>query len=168
MLYLSRLDAGKLLPFIQAANGAEIVSEAVRSIEPAAVQKNIAVEVGGSCGTMPCRTDPIRVRQILTNLLQNAVRFSPEGEKVTVSIRPEGEMMLIEVTDRGKGIPKDKQEEIFKAFDLDWDRLERGTGLGLDVSRRLARLLGGDLTVDSELGHGARFTLQLPCKIGES
>ena len=52
----------------------------------------------------------------------------------------------------------------FKAFDLDWERLERGSGLGLDVSRRLARLLGGDLTVSSKPGHGARFVLELPCQ----
>jgi signal transduction histidine kinase len=163
MLQLSRIDAGKLLPLIQDADGAVVVHEAVRGVEPAAAQKGVRVEVNGVGNELPCRTDPVRMRQILLNLLQNAVRYSPDGELVTLEVRPDGENMRIDVVDRGRGIPEERHEEIFEAFDLDWDRLERGTGLGLDVSRRLARLLGGDLRVESKPGHGARFVLEMPC-----
>ena len=163
MLQLSRMDAGKLLPLIQDADAAEVVIEASRSVEPAAAQKDISVQVIGADHKLPCRTDPVRVRQILTNLLQNAVRHSPEAEVISVEISADKESLRFEVVDRGEGIPKERHEEIFKAFELDWERLERGSGLGLDVSRRLARLLGGDLQVESKPGNGARFILELPC-----
>ena len=163
MLHLSRMDAGKLLPLIQDANADEVVGEAVRSVEPAAAQKQLRLKMTGVDRKLACRTDPVRVRQILTNLLQNAVRFSPTGETITVGVQPGEETMKVEVIDRGQGIPEERHEEIFKASELDWAKLERGTGLGLDVSRRLARLLGGDLRVESKVGHGARFILELPC-----
>ena len=163
MLQLSRMDAGKLLPLIQDADATTVVNEAVRSVEPSAKQKDIRVKVTGTDHRLPCRTDPIRVRQILTNLLQNAVRHSPRAETIHVKVRANDESIRYEVADRGEGIPKERQEEIFKAFELNWERLERGSGLGLDVSRRLARLLSGDLKVESDPGHGACFILELPC-----
>ena len=163
MLQLSRMDAGKLSPLFQDADAAAAVREAVHTIKPAAARKHILVQVAGADGKLPCRTDPVRVRQILTNLLQNAVRHSPTADIIRVEIHTGEKSVRIEVIDRGEGFPEELHEEIFKAFDLDWERLPQGSGLGLDVSRRLARLLGGDLTVQSQPGHGARFTLELPC-----
>jgi signal transduction histidine kinase len=162
MLQLSRMDAGKLLPLIQDADAAAVAYEAIRSVEPSAAQKDIRVNVNGAGHKLPCKTDPVRVRQILTNLLQNAVRHSPAAEIISVEVCADDENMRFDVVDRGEGIPKKLHEEIFKAFELDWEKLERGSGLGLDVSRRLARLLGGNLRVESKPGHGARFILDLP------
>ena len=164
MLQLSRMDAGKLSPQFQDADAAAAVKEAVHSVKPAAARKHIRVQVNGAGHKLPCRTDPVRVRQILTNLLQNAVRHSPIAEVIRVEVHSSKKTVRIEVVDHGEGFPEELHEEIFKAFDLHWERLERGSGLGLDVSRRLARLLGGDLTVSSKPGHGARFILELPCQ----
>jgi len=162
MLQLSRMDAGKLIPLVQDADAAAAVKEAVNSVEPAAARKDIRVQVIGTAHKLPCKTDPVRVRQILTNLLQNAVRHSPAAEIIRVEVQADENSLRIDVVDRGDGFPEELHEEIFKAFDLDWERLERGSGLGLDVSRRLARLLGGDLRVKSKPGQGARFILELP------
>jgi signal transduction histidine kinase len=164
MLQLSRMDAGKLSPQFQDADAAAAVKEAVHTVKPAAARKHIRVQVVGAAHKLPCRTDPVRVRQILTNLLQNAVRHSPKAETIRIEIKTAENSVRIEVVDHGDGFPEELHEDIFKAFDLDWERLERGSGLGLDVSRRLARLLGGDLTVSSKPGHGARFILELPCQ----
>ena len=164
MLQLSRMDAGKLSPNIQDADAAAAVKEAVHTVKPAAARKHIRVKVKGAEQELPCRTDPVRVRQILTNLLQNAVRHSPNAEVISVEVLAIEKNVRIEVVDRGEGFPEEMHEDIFKAFDLDWEHLELGSGLGLDVSRRLARLLGGDLTVQSRPSHGARFILELPCQ----
>lgn len=105
--------------------------------------------------------DALRVRQIITNLLVNAARYSPAGRSIIVSIAALDGMARVSVRDEGPGIPRNDQERIFDRF----VRLEPsgvGTGLGLYISRRLAEVQGGTLEVDSVPGHGATFTLLLP------
>jgi signal transduction histidine kinase len=162
LLQLSRLDADKLHPQLQEADAREVVRDAVRSVEPAATRKNVVLETLGAEREVPCRTDPQRVRQILINLLTNAVRHSPEDEDIKVEIRLDNETMRFDVVDRGEGIAAEDQAAIFEVFEQGREQKERGTGLGLALSRQLARLLGGDLGVESRLGHGARFILKLP------
>lgn len=111
-----------------------------------------------------------RLRQILFNLTSNAIKFTEGGEvSLEAKVRPGagGEMLILEVADNGIGIPADKAEQIFEAFsqvDAGITRKYGGTGLGLAISRRLARAMGGDLTVESELGVGSRFTVRLPLR----
>jgi signal transduction histidine kinase len=162
LLQLSRLDADKLHPLIQSADLLEVVRDAVRSVEPAAERKGVQISIKGVSEPVECHTDPQRVRQILINLLTNAVRHSPETEGIALSVRATDESMQLDVVDRGEGIAAEEQATIFEAFESGSNRRERGTGLGLALSRQLARLLGGDLTVQSQLGQGARFTLKLP------
>lgn len=114
------------------------------------------------------KEDTGRLRQILFNLLANAIKFTETGE-VSLLARVEpgaaGEVLALEVSDTGIGIPAHKLEEIFEAFSQVDDSTTRqygGTGLGLAICRRLARAMGGDLTVESELGVGSRFTARLP------
>jgi signal transduction histidine kinase len=109
-------------------------------------------------------TDPGKLRQILVNLLGNAVKFTDAGE---VELRGWIELgvLYFQVSDTGPGIAPEYLERIFEPFtqvDSSHTRLKGGTGLGLPVSRRLARLLGGDLEVESTVGEGSRFTLSLP------
>jgi two-component system aerobic respiration control sensor histidine kinase ArcB len=109
------------------------------------------------------RADVARVRQILLNVLGNAVKFTSQGGRITVTGREEPTLVVFEIRDSGQGIPHDKIEAVFEPF----VRLRSsgglpGTGLGLPISRNLARAMGGDLTVSSELGRGSRFTLSLP------
>ncbi|HEX8848252.1 MAG TPA: PAS domain-containing protein [Gemmatimonadaceae bacterium] len=113
-------------------------------------------------------TDPTRVRQIIANLLSNAVKYAPNGTvTIEAALRESGgpgsgRWVAASVADTGPGIPADKHERIFQEFTrLDPDA-QAGAGVGLAISRRIARLLGGDLTVESEVGRGSTFTLWLP------
>jgi signal transduction histidine kinase len=113
-------------------------------------------------------TDPMRMRQILTNLLSNAVKYAPRS-RVTVDAQlrhsggpRDGDWIALTVTDTGPGIPDDKREAIFAEYTRLDPEAQPGSGIGLAISRRIARLLGGDLTVASEVGRGATFTLWLP------
>jgi signal transduction histidine kinase len=162
LLDLSRLDADRLEPNLIETDAWTIVRESVATVEPAAERKGIAVHVTGPDGTVECRTDPQRVRQILINLLTNAVRHSPQDETIDVKLRISDGEMRFDVVDRGEGIAPEQQAIIFEAFERAGKQTERGTGLGLALSRKLARLLGGDLRVQSQLGHGAHFHLKIP------
>lgn len=109
-------------------------------------------------------TDGTRLRQILWNLISNAVKFTREGGQVTVRVRfDEGDMLHFEVQDSGIGIPRDEQDKIFAMYyqvkDRHGGKPATGTGIGLAVSRRLAKSMGGDITVSSQPGNGSLFTL---------
>ncbi len=126
--------------------------------------------------------DQAKVQQILANLLSNAVKFTPDGGRVDVEARlepaeadhPESEVVL-EVADTGVGIAEEEQQAIFEKFrqgrvlQAGEDAMTReysGTGLGLSIVRELCRLLGGDVSVESRLGQGSRFTVRLPAFYG--
>jgi signal transduction histidine kinase len=168
LLDLSRLDAAKLEPVITDTDAWEIVREAVATVEPAAERRGVRVEVTGPAGTVPARTDRQRVRQILINLLTNAVRHSPSDEAIDVELQVRDGELRFDVVDRGEGIASEQQAVIFEAFERAGRETQRGTGLGLALSRKLARLLGGDLRVESRQGKGARFYLQLPRRLKPS
>ena len=113
---------------------------------------------------MRLHTDPGKVRQILLNLMGNAAKFTEQGH-IRVELEPDTTVALVRVRDSGVGIATADMERIFEPFvqvDSSPTRPRGGTGLGLPVSRRLARLLGGDLTVESGVGTGSTFTLRLP------
>jgi signal transduction histidine kinase len=101
------------------------------------------------------------VIQILVNLLGNAIRHSPEGGKVRLIFTQEAGRASVSILDEGPGIAEPDQQRIFERFERA-DAKEGGTGLGLAISRRLARSMGGDVTLDSAPGEAARFTLTLP------
>ncbi len=112
-------------------------------------------------------TDERRVAQVLRNFISNALKFTSEGE-VRVKTEPGGDMVSITVSDTGAGIAEADQERVFEEFvqvDGPIQRRLRGTGLGLPVSRKLAALLGGEITVQSQLGTGSAFTLRIPLRL---
>lgn len=109
--------------------------------------------------------DPVRTRQVLGNLLTNAERHSPMGAEVRVRVHPEDDLLRVEVSDHGPGIPSEAQERIFERF-VRLSNDSQGTGLGLYISRQLAEAQGGSLEVQSEPGHGATFTYRLPADRG--
>jgi signal transduction histidine kinase len=109
--------------------------------------------------------DPDKVRQILINLLSNAIKFTPAGGHIQLQCSEDEKMLYICVEDNGAGIPADKLDAIFEPFvqvNRDYASKHEGTGLGLSISRDLARRMGGDLTVTSEIGKGSQFVLSLP------
>ena len=142
---------------------AETLGQLEALVSPQLQQKGIHYEY--MCHTSAwAHADPERLQQILLNLLSNAIKFTPSGGKVSVICEEETDRICVRVIDTGVGIPEDKLEQIFEPF----VQLERGqtastagTGLGLAISRDLARAMGGDLSVTSELDQGSTFTLTL-------
>jgi PAS domain S-box-containing protein len=160
VLDLSKIEAGKMHLVFEDVAFPGLIRELFITVEPLAEQENtpLTLEEGGDFSV---RTDPRRIRQILLNLLSNALKFG-KREAVTVSCRQRRDGGVeIDVRDRGEGIPADERDTIFDEFVQLHD--EQGTGLGLPISRRLAQLLGGDLTiVSSEVGMGSTFRLSVP------
>lgn len=128
-----------------------------------AAERNVAVVVDAADADAVVHADPERLRQILLNLVGNAVKYTPPGGTVTVRERVEGCDAVIDVEDTGAGIPRDQHEHIFEPFvRLPRDAAVAGSGLGLAISREMARAMAGDLTVSSEVGVGSCFRLRLP------
>lgn len=167
-LDLSRLDAGKVRPVWRDVEIRTTVERALAGVRPAADAKGTAIVERCPDPPPALRTDPVRLEQILVNLLSNAVRFSPDGEAVEVEVEAGSGEVRFHVVDRGPGIPEGLQDRIFEPFERFDPQSGAGTGLGLPVSRRLAELLGGRLTLQSVGGRGSRFTLSLPVAPPES
>jgi len=165
LLDLSRLDAGKVKPVWREVEVVAALQRAISDVEPAAEAKQIRVEIAADHAPATVRTDPVRVHQILVNLLTNAVRHGPEGQRVTVHAEDAAPELRVRVVDRGAGVPHDLHDRIFEPFERFDPHSGLGTGLGLPVSRRLAEVLGGRLTVEDTPGGGATFVLSLPMKV---
>ena len=162
LLDLSRLDAGKSQPLMRPVRLGDRIRAAVASVRPAADKKQIEVVAEGSFEDIALRTDAVKLDQIIVNLLTNAVRHSPASETIVVRVETFGHEVLINVIDRGPGISQEDQRRIFEMYVRVDPESGIGSGLGLPVSRRLAEVLGGRLSVSSDLGRGATFTLSLP------
>lgn len=167
VLDLSRLEASRLQLAVRDADAWQLATDAIATVEPTADERSVTVARDGADGVVTCHTDPQRVRQILVNLLTNAVRHSPDGGVVTVTLRAKDDTLEFGVTDRGEGIAPEQLAEIFEAFHRGSSDI-RGTGLGLTLSRQLARRLGGELKVQSRLGTGSTFTLAIPRSLVDS
>ncbi len=127
-----------------------------------AADKSVRIDPPMADEVVPAIGDFRRILQILVNLIGNAVRYSPEGASVWVRNESEGDLASIIVADQGKGIAPEDHERIFEKFERVDASEPGGSGLGLYISRRLARAMGGDITLDSAPGMGARFILTLP------
>lgn len=127
-----------------------------------AADKQVRIEAPPRDETLNASGDFRRILQILVNLISNAVRYSPAGSNIWIRTEQEDDLAAIIVADQGKGIDRDDQERIFEKFERVDVSEPGGSGLGLYISRQLARAMGGDITVDSAPGQGARFVLTLP------
>ena len=141
---------------------ADLARRAAGLLSVRAAGKGVRIDRPGDREHVPATGEFRRVLQILVNLVGNAVRYSQPGSAVTIAATG-GDMAEVTVTDAGKGIAPEDQARIFEKFERVDPSEPGGTGLGLYIARRLARAMGGDLTVQSAPGQGARFTLTLPC-----
>jgi signal transduction histidine kinase/ligand-binding sensor domain-containing protein len=171
ILDLSRLEAGKLDLSPEPFDVAPLVDDVVSTMRPLAERNRnrLVVEGAGTAGEI--LADPTRVRQILLNLLANAVKFTHDGD-VVFRIRREGdggERIVFAVTDTGIGMTGEQISRLFRAFEQADPQVTRrfgGTGLGLVITRRLTRMMGGDVAVESRPGEGSTFTVTLPARGG--
>jgi signal transduction histidine kinase len=167
ILMLARTDAGKEEVRLERTDLAMAVRQAVGLVEDRAEERGLSIRIEDVDPPAPIETDPGKVRQILTNLLGNAIKFTPQGEVVVALDRSHPTSLAIHIRDTGPGIAPADQERIFEPFvrahgDREDASGPRGAGLGLAICRRFARLLGGDVTVESSPGAGSTFTLILP------
>jgi PAS domain S-box-containing protein len=163
ILDLSRVEAGALVFDIAETQVADVVREAADSLEPLVDRPRVRLVVQAESGLPTVMTDRDKVKQIVLNLLSNAIKYTDEGS-ISVSAAAADGRLRVAVADTGVGIAEDELGRVFDEFHRAGTTSARrnGTGLGLTISRRLARALGGDVTVHSRLGAGSNFTLDLP------
>ena len=171
ILDFSKLEAGLMKIEAVDIDLARVIDEVVGLVEKSATDKGIALAVSLAPG-MPgrCRSDPVRLQQILLNLLSNAVKFTPAG-KVELAVARAGERLLLRVSDTGIGMTAEQIDRIFNPFEQADGSITRhygGTGLGLTITRRIVTMMGGEIDVRSTPGEGSVFEVRLPCNVGNA
>jgi signal transduction histidine kinase len=171
ILDITRIEAGKMPLTVAEFPMAELIREVLAEVEPLIARSKLTVTTQVDGALPPLRSDRQKVKQIVINLLTNALKFTPQGwVTVTAVGEPERGRVAIAVADSGIGISPKDQEVIFEDFrqaDDSPTRQYTGAGLGLAICRRLASMLGGELTVRSALGEGSTFALRLPWAPGD-
>ncbi|HUQ48453.1 MAG TPA: ATP-binding protein [Gemmatimonadaceae bacterium] len=180
ILDLAKVEAGRLVVATLPAPVGDAITAAITLIQPQALEKNLQLSIKPGFESLPAYIgDDERVRQILVNLLSNAVKCTSAEGKIEVEavvsapdpqarLLPRKSYICIRVRDTGSGVPSDKIEAIFEPFvqaESGPTRSQEGSGLGLTIGRRLARAMGGDLTVVSEQNKGSTFSLWLPADV---
>jgi signal transduction histidine kinase len=170
ILDLAKIEAGKMQVSLGSFDAADACEGLLAMFRPLAEKKNIDLK-GAYAPDMPrLRQDMVKLQQILNNLLSNAIKFTPEGGRVVLKADVEGPHLVLTVQDTGVGIAPEEQELVFEKFRQGGALMTRehgGTGLGLSIVRELSKLLGGEVTLQSELGRGSTFTVRLPSQLSE-
>jgi signal transduction histidine kinase len=164
VLNFARIEVGRVQFSIGEVSASAVITEAASMIEPLAASRGLSFAAGLADGLV-LKADRERAVQIVINLLTNAVKFTPRGGRVDIAARPGERFVELTVSDTGRGIPAEALDHIFDPF-VQIGRANpgggEGLGLGLAISRELARAMGGNLRVTSEVGQGSVFTLELP------
>jgi signal transduction histidine kinase/CheY-like chemotaxis protein/HPt (histidine-containing phosphotransfer) domain-containing protein len=163
ILNLSKVEAGTLEVTLAPLRAAEVASAVITSVRPQAEEREIRVLLDDHCRRLVV-ADGGRLRQVLFNLLENAIKYSPRGTEVTLGLKSDPQRVRIAITDQGPGIAPDDLPKLFKEF----SRIQQqgakiaGAGLGLALSKRLVELMGGEIGVVSAPGEGSTFWMDLP------
>jgi CheY-like chemotaxis protein/anti-sigma regulatory factor (Ser/Thr protein kinase) len=169
ILDLSKVEAGQMVLEPTSISIPVALESALSMVRERAANHAISLDLDLGPGVDVVEADELRFKQVVLNLVSNAVKFTPDGGKVTVSARRQDRDLVVAVTDNGPGIPEDERERIFESFQQGGRGApkEEGTGLGLTLSRRIVQLFGGRLWLDSEEGRGSTFTFTLPAYPGD-
>ena len=177
ILDLAKIENGKMEIRLSDFRIGSLVTAQCDMARPLTERKNIDLDNHVDPELPPMHQDQARVQQILNNLLSNAIKFTPDGGRITISARrDESNFLMLDVTDTGVGIAEEEQQAIFEKFRQgktampSGDAMTReysGSGLGLSIVKELCKLLGGEVTLQSELGRGSTFTVRLPWELEE-
>lgn len=165
ILDLSKLEAGKLALSLQPTDLGALARDVVERFAAAAEQKQISMDVDAGPGGHVVPADPLRVDQVVMNLVTNALKFTPAGGRIVVEVRDDRDHVEVAVTDTGPGIGADELPLLFEKFSQTQTGKaagRTGSGLGLLICRQLIEAHGGHIAVQSEPGHGSRFAFRLP------
>jgi signal transduction histidine kinase len=170
ILDLAKIEAGKMQIRVEEFSLHDVAEGLLSMFRPMAEKKNIDLraQIAPDIGVL--RQDAGKLQQILSNLLSNAIKFTPEGGRVVLRADAEPPNLALTVADTGVGIAPEDQELVFEKFRQAATPLTRehaGTGLGLSIVRELSKLLGGEVTLESELGRGSKFTVRLPLALSQ-
>lgn len=170
ILDLAKVEAGKIELSLEPVGLADLLSECRSLVRPLAEKRGIALE-RDSVGALQVRADRSRLKQVLLNLLSNAIKYNRENGTVRIVRQPAAPgLVRLAVSDTGRGIPPERLNELFQPFNrLDAGKSAiEGTGIGLSITRRLIELMGGEVGVESTVGEGSTFWIELPETVDES
>ncbi|WP_102273921.1 MHYT domain-containing protein [Cytobacillus massiliigabonensis] len=163
ILDLSRIEAGKFKITNETVNLTVLIDDCLNLLVPAANKKGIKIRKIHDCDGRYVFIDEVRFRQILLNLLENAIKYNNENGRITISCEYNEGLLIIHVIDNGIGIPKEEQQRIFEPFyRLDHNYTIEGAGIGLALVKQLVDLMGGKMGVHSQVGEGSDFWFSLP------
>jgi signal transduction histidine kinase len=160
-LDLSRISSGKMILSIERADLRALAEEVVASCQLTTTRHTIDLQAPPR---LEAEVDPIRIEQVLTNLLDNAIKYSPDGGPIAVELNaPQPDTAMIAVRDHGLGVPADRRERLFERFyRAHDDEYVSGLGLGLFITHHIVELHGGQITIESPADGGSRFVVHLP------
>ncbi len=164
ILLFARVESGRETVRIEPVVAKGVIDDAIATVLPSAEERSLTITRGGVDPSLMLRTDPAKLRQMLVNLIANAVKFTVKGG-VTVRARAQDDIVVFEVEDTGIGITREQMQHLFDPFwqaDQVTTRQVGGSGIGLAVTKRLANLLGGDIAVESQPLRGSTFRIILP------
>ncbi|MCO6480754.1 MAG: helix-turn-helix domain-containing protein [Phaeodactylibacter sp.] len=167
LLDLSKLESGAFQLQLQQGDVVPYLRYLAESFQTYANSRNLSLRFHTSLESLVMDYDPEQLKQVVTNLISNAVKFTPSGGEVTVRAKEEDKQLFLEVSDNGVGIDQEKLPYIFNRFyqaDSSTTRRGEGTGIGLAHTQELVKLMGGDIAVESQLGKGTTFTISLPIR----
>jgi signal transduction histidine kinase len=171
VLDLSKIEAGRMELFLEAFDLGDAIEEVAATVAPLVARNDNALEIHVEDEVRAMRADPIKVRQVLMNLLSNASKFT-EGGTIVVVAQPltvrDAPWVQLAVQDSGIGMTPEQMAGLFELFaqaDASTTRRYGGTGLGLAISRKFCRLMGGDVVAESDPGRGSTFTVRLPLDV---
>jgi CheY-like chemotaxis protein/nitrogen-specific signal transduction histidine kinase len=171
ILDISKIEAGKMELFYEIFDFSDLVSDIHLMMKPLSSKKNINLEFNMRPRSIFINADRSKLKQIMYNIIGNAIKFTPDNGKVHVNISMKDQMLLLSVKDNGIGISNDDQEKLFHPFvqlDSASTRKFEGTGLGLALVKNLLKLHGGTIDVESEQGKGSTFYIEVPLNLKEN
>jgi signal transduction histidine kinase len=166
-LSLVQLQAGTMKLMVEKIPIKSLIKDTMDIMYPLADSKKIKIDVRLADGLPPLSIDVDRIKQVLINIIGNAIKFSPEGTPININVKKKNEYILFEIQDFGLGVPKDEHEKIFDMFfrsESIRNKNIKGTGLGLPISKAIVEAHGGRIWVDSKIGKGSKFSFTLPLK----